>query len=104
MGGSLIKHGGQNPIEVALNNSYIFTGKYIDNFKEIYSYLLQLGSVELVNSSEELKNNIINCLNFKKYENINTKEKILIKGQEILKKTLDTLDNFIKDNRVFDKT
>jgi len=104
MGGSLIKHGGQNPIEVALNNSYIFTGKYIDNFKEIYSYLLQLGSVELVNSSEDLKNNIINCLNFKKYENINTREKILIKGEEILQKTLDTLDNFIKDNRVFDKT
>jgi len=104
MGGSLIKHGGQNPIEVALNNSYIFTGKYIDNFKEIYSYLLQLGSVELVNSSEELKNNIINCLNFKKYENINTREKILIKGEEILQKTLDKLDNFIRDNRVFDKT
>jgi len=104
MGGSLIKHGGQNPIEVALNDSYIFTGKYIDNFKEIYSYLLQLGSVELINSSEDLKNNIINCLNFKKYENIHTREKILIKGEEILQKTLDTLDNFIKDNRVFDKT
>jgi len=104
IGGSLIKHGGQNPLEVALNNSYIFTGKYIDNFKEIYNYLLQLGSVELVNSSEELKINIINCLNFKKYENINTREKILVKGQGILRKTLDTLDNFIKDNRVFDKT
>jgi len=104
MGGSLIKHGGQNPIEVALNNSYIFTGKYIDNFKEIYSYLLQLGSVELVNSSEDLKNNIINCLNYKKYENINTREKILIKGEEILQKTLDKLDNFIEDRRVFDKT
>jgi len=104
MGGSLIKHGGQNPIEVALNNSYIFSGKYIDNFKEIYNYLLQLGSVELVNSSEDLKNNIINCLNLKKYENINTREKILIKGEEILQKTVNRLDNFIKDNRVFDKT
>jgi len=104
IGGSLIKHGGQNPIEVALNNSYIFTGKYIDNFKEIYSYLLELGSVETVNSSEDLEKNIINCLNFKKYENINTREKILIKGEKILQKTLDTLDNFIRDNRVFDKT
>jgi len=104
IGGSLIKHGGQNPIEVALNNSYIFTGKYIDNFKEIYSYLLQLGSVELVNSSEDLKNNIIHCLNYKKYENINIREKILIKGDEILQKTLDTLENFIKDKCVFDKT
>jgi len=104
MGGSLIKHGGQNPIEVALNNTYIFTGKYIDNFKEVYSYLLQLGSVELLNSSEDLKNNIINCLNSKKYENINIREKILIKGEEILKKTLDKLENFIKDKRVFDQT
>jgi len=104
MGGSLIKHGGQNPLEVALNNSYIFTGKYIDNFKEIYSYLLKLGSVDFVSSSEDLKNNIINCLNFKKYKNINTREKILLKGELILKKTLDKLESFIKDESVFDKT
>ncbi len=32
IGGSLVNHGGQNPIEVAYNNSLIFHGPYIHNF------------------------------------------------------------------------
>ena len=38
IGGSLINHGGQNPIEVAYNNSLIFHGPYIHNFTEIYNF------------------------------------------------------------------
>jgi len=32
IGGSLVNHGGQNPIEVAFNNSIIFHGPYTHNF------------------------------------------------------------------------
>jgi 3-deoxy-D-manno-octulosonic-acid transferase len=39
IGGSLIDHGGQNPIEVAYNNSIIFNGPYVHNFTEIYEFL-----------------------------------------------------------------
>ena len=37
MGGSLIKHGGQNPIEPAIYDLNILHGPHIKNFKEIYS-------------------------------------------------------------------
>ena len=32
IGGSLINHGGQNPMEVAYNNSFIFHGPHVHNF------------------------------------------------------------------------
>lgn len=39
MGGSLIKHGGQNPIEPAKLDSAILHGPYVHNFANIYSEL-----------------------------------------------------------------
>ena len=39
MGGSIVKHGGQNPLEAARLGNHIFNGPNIDNFKEIYLYL-----------------------------------------------------------------
>ncbi len=39
LGGSLINHGGQNPLEAARYGCRIFHGPYISNFKEIYSHL-----------------------------------------------------------------
>ena len=39
MGGSLINHGGQNPLEAARFGCKIVHGKYIDNFKKVYSLL-----------------------------------------------------------------
>ena len=41
IGGSFIKHGGQNPLEAVRLGNYIVSGKNVDNFKEIYSYLKQ---------------------------------------------------------------
>ncbi len=39
MGGSLIKHGGQNPIEPAKLDSAILHGPYVHNFSSVYSEL-----------------------------------------------------------------
>ena len=41
IGGSFVKHGGQNPLEAVRLGNYIVSGKNVDNFKEIYSYLKQ---------------------------------------------------------------
>ena len=41
IGGSFIKHGGQNPLEAVRLGNYVVSGKNVDNFKEIYSYLNQ---------------------------------------------------------------
>ena len=39
LGGSMINHGGQNPIEPSRLGCTIYHGPHINNFKEIYSYL-----------------------------------------------------------------
>ena len=39
VGGSLIPHGGQNPLEPARYGNTIISGPYVHNFKEIYSFL-----------------------------------------------------------------
>ena len=42
MGGSIIKHGGQNPLEPARLGNYIINGPNVKNFKEIYAFLNKL--------------------------------------------------------------
>ncbi len=42
MGGSLINHGGQNPLEPLSRGCYVLSGKYIDNFKDQYFELEKL--------------------------------------------------------------
>lgn len=39
LGGSIIKHGGQNPLEPARLGNYIISGPNIKNFEEIYNFL-----------------------------------------------------------------
>ena len=38
-GGSLINHGGQNPLEAARYGCNVFHGPNVSNFKEIYEHL-----------------------------------------------------------------
>tara|TARA_B100000989_G_C19484962_1_gene446978 strand:- start:7 stop:1236 length:1230 start_codon:yes stop_codon:yes gene_type:complete len=42
IGGSLVNHGGQNPLEAARIGNYIIHGKQIGNFKEVYQELKKL--------------------------------------------------------------
>ena len=43
VGGSLINHGGQNPLEPAKLGCRIVHGPYVANFMEIYSKLSSMG-------------------------------------------------------------
>jgi len=95
IGGSLINHGGQNPIEVAYNNSLIFHGPYIQNFLEIYDFLKKENIAFQINSEEELVYKLNEKLN--NYQNNNMKEKIIKKGNEILLSTIKKLDQYIVD-------
>jgi 3-deoxy-D-manno-octulosonic-acid transferase len=48
MGGSLIPHGGQNPIEAVKLGAAILHGPHVSNFAEIYSALDQMRGAEMV--------------------------------------------------------
>jgi 3-deoxy-D-manno-octulosonic-acid transferase len=93
VGGSLINHGGQNPIEVAYNNSLIFHGPYIHNFTEIYNFLNKENVSFEVKSVKELIDHLDVNINSPKRNNM--KEKIINMGNEILSKTIKKLDQYI---------
>ncbi len=93
IGGSLINHGGQNPIEVAYNNSLIFHGPYIHNFTEIYNFLNKENISFEVKSVKELIDHLDKNINSNQSNNI--KEKIIKMGNEILLITIKKLDQYI---------
>ena len=97
IGKSLLKKfeliGGQNPIEPAKLGCKVYHGPYVSNFKDVYDLLNSKNISELVNTSDELSNKIIN--NFK-YENDQSNEivkKLNIFGSQIL---LDTSNEIKK--------
>jgi 3-deoxy-D-manno-octulosonic-acid transferase len=54
MGGSLVEHGGQNPIEAAKLGAAILHGPYVANFAEIYAELDAAHGAEAVGDGERL--------------------------------------------------
>jgi 3-deoxy-D-manno-octulosonic-acid transferase len=93
IGGSLVDHGGQNPIEVAYNNSLIFHGPHVHNFTEIYNFLNKENIAFKINSGAELIDQLKEKIN--DYQNKNIKEKIIRMGEGILSSTIKELDQYI---------
>ena len=93
LGGSLVKHGGQNPLEPAREGNYILYGPNISNFKEVYKMLNFLKIAKKINSIKEVKKIVIKRINF----NQNNKAKYKLKniGNKILAKNLFEIKKFI---------
>ena len=89
LGGSIIKRGGQNPLEPARFGAKILHGPNTDNFKDVYKYLNQLKISSTINSPQQCANSIIFKKNMKKVK------KMRYLGTTILKKTLNELDKSI---------
>ena len=86
LGGSMIKHGGQNPLEAVRYGCKIFHGPNIFNFQEIYEFLKNKSLSRKVVNNQNLANLLLS--NFKK----KTKHKKIIGslnliGKNILDKT-----------------
>ena len=94
LGGSIIEHGGQNPLEAARYGCKILHGPNISNFKEIY-YLLNKYKVskKIVNQDEMIKNIDLLYKNTSNSHNLELKIKNL--GDKILKLTLKEVNFFI---------
>ena len=58
VGGSLIPHGGQNPLEAAVCGCPIITGNAYHNFPDIYDVLRERGGVVVVDSPEQLRTTV----------------------------------------------
>ena len=96
LGGSIIKRGGQNPLEAARFGAKILHGPNVDNFKDVYKLLKNCRISKKIFTSKQLASSII----FKKNKIIGNRIKNI--GENILKKTIKELDNIIFDE--FKKT
>jgi 3-deoxy-D-manno-octulosonic-acid transferase len=93
VGGSLVAHGGQNPLEPARLGNYIINGPYVSNFREIYSYLNKIKISSKTSSILEIEKIIIKKINKKKNkQSINKINKI---GEQILDKNLFYINKYL---------
>ena len=93
LGGSLIPHGGQNPLESVREGNYILYGPHIENFKEVYEMLEKLKVTTRVNSIKKMKSVVRQKINFLQRNTVNKKLKYL--GDKILNKNLYEIKKFI---------
>jgi len=93
LGGSLVPHGGQNPLESAREGNYILYGPHVENFKEVYEMLGKLKITRRVNSIKNMKSVVRQKINFLKGNTVNKKLKYL--GDKILNKNLYEIKKFI---------
>ena len=94
LGGSLIKHGGQNPLEAARYGCKIIHGPNVWNFDEVYSLLKKYNVSTKIMNSNQLRYKIDNMLSNKvNSKNLELKFKYL--GNKILDKTLNEINFFI---------
>ena len=92
MGGSMINHGGQNPIEPAHYNLKIIHGPNVNNFKEIYQFFKNKKISYKIKNLEQLNNTAIKLLK------INNKKINLDKlGKSILIKSLNEIKKFLNN-------
>ena len=94
LGGSMIQHGGQNPLEAVRYGCKILHGPNVSNFHEIYKLLNKYNASTKINNTNQIINNIDKI--FKSKKNFNNKSlKIKILGNKILNSTLKEVNFFV---------
>ena len=94
LGGSMIKHGGQNPLEAARFGCKILHGPNVWNFDEIYDLLRKNKVSRKIINSNQLSLNVDKMLNNKnKYRSLENKIKNL--GNKILNLTLNEINFYM---------
>jgi len=69
MGGSLIPHGGHNPLEPAALGKPVITGTHVSNFREIYSLLLSKEGAVKIPDAKSLASTLLTLLKNHSYLN-----------------------------------
>ena len=94
LGGSLINHGGQNPLEPARFGCKILHGPYVQNFNEVYNFLEKNSLSSKFRNTEQLVNSVKKSFSTK--ANFNNKTiKLKKMGSYILNKTFTDINNYL---------
>ena len=94
LGGSIIKHGGQNPLEAAKYGCQILHGPNVWNFKEIYNLLGAHKVSHKITTSNQLSTKIEQIFNRKKNSS-DLQLKIKSLGNKILNSTLKEINFYM---------
>ena len=86
LGGSLIEHGGQNPLEATRYGCKVLHGPNVSNFREIYKFLNKKKLSKKISNQDQLINCVIKYCNSKNNSKKIIKDLHLI-GMNILNKT-----------------
>jgi 3-deoxy-D-manno-octulosonic-acid transferase len=90
MGGSLIKHGGQNPLEAIRFGCRVINGPFVSNFKEIYDFLIKERISTQIKSLKNLSKLLDKLFSIGLKTNI-VQNKIRIIGDRILEQTYNEI-------------
>ena len=93
VGGSMVNHGGQNPLEAVRMGNYVLHGKKINNFKEIYKELKNLKVSSEVKNVGQMKRVFMKNHNYKKSKN--NLKRINYLGTQIFKSNIEEIKNYL---------
>ena len=94
LGGSLISHGGQNPLEAARFGCNILHGPNVSNFEEIYKFLKEKKiSIKINNQKQMIKS--INKLFQQRSNSKFAQKKLKLIGQKILNETYKEIKSYL---------
>ena len=94
LGGSIVNHGGQNPLEAARLGNYIINGPNISNFTEIYDYL-KMNKISYTSSKVlKMRNLVLSKIN--KKLPLNKRKKIFDNGNKILDNNIHIIEKYIQ--------
>ena len=94
LGGSIIKHGGQNPLEAARYGCEVIHGPNVSNFTEIYKLLQKINLSTKINNTTQLIKKV-DLLLMKKSNSSKKINKLKKIGITILKKNFNEIKNYI---------
>ncbi len=93
LGGSIINHGGQNPLEAARFGCHVIHGPNIQNFKDIYYLLNKHNISHKIRNNNDMLNKVASSIGKKR--NVKNKNKIISMGNKFLKNNLKELEKYI---------
>mgnify|MGYP001360560168 CR=1 FL=1 len=97
LGGSLVNHGGQNPLEAARYGCNVLHGPNISNFKEIYDFLKKNKMSKKINSNKQMMDSLTKLFSKKTNSKIIQKKLSLI-GKKILEDTYKEVKLVLKND------
>ena len=98
VGGSLVKHGGQNPLEPAVLGRAILFGPHMFNFRYITKVLLKEDAALQITGKEELVKNLKMLLNdpLKRSKLGDNAKRVIAENRGATKKNLEKISEILR--------